>query len=143
MNEISERILKDKLQELEQARRREEMRAFQRGIAQWGERTFGRAEKPVVLIGRALEEFGELFRCLGLKEDGCWLLDIASDTVVDAPEFDHDLTEVADEMSDVVVVLLQAAERYGFCLMEEVERKMEINYGRKWRSNGDGTGQHV
>ena len=47
------------------------------------------------------------------------------------------------EAADVLITLYRVAHCAGFDLQAEVDRKMSINRARKWRSNGDGTGQHI
>lgn len=51
--------------------------------------------------------------------------------------------KVPGEAADVYVVLCQVVGTYGFDLNAEVQRKMKTNRDRRWRSNCDGTGQHI
>jgi NTP pyrophosphatase (non-canonical NTP hydrolase) len=51
--------------------------------------------------------------------------------------------EISGELADCLIVLYQLAEVLGVNLLTAVEEKMAINRERKWRLNGDGTGQHV
>ena len=51
--------------------------------------------------------------------------------------------KVPSECADVLITLYRVAHVAGFDLQAEVDRKMSINRARKWRSNGDGTGQHI
>lgn len=40
--------------------------------------------------------------------------------------------KIAEESADVVIVLMGLAKNQGFDLLEEVERKLEINKAREW-----------
>jgi NTP pyrophosphatase (non-canonical NTP hydrolase) len=50
---------------------------------------------------------------------------------------------IVEEVADVCIVLCQIPEIFGLDLGEAIDRKMQINRAREWRTNGDGTGQHV
>lgn len=55
-----------------------------------------------------------------------------------------DVTEaIAEELADANIVGYHAASILGVVLFDEIDRKMDINRRRRWKSNGDGTGQHV
>lgn len=43
-----------------------------------------------------------------------------------------DKDKIAEEAADVVIVLMGLAKNQGFDLLEEVERKLEINKARTW-----------
>lgn len=50
---------------------------------------------------------------------------------------------VAEELADSEIVNKHAATVMNVNLNSFVQKKMEVNRRRKWKSNGDGTGQHV
>ena len=51
--------------------------------------------------------------------------------------------DVAFECADIVIFMMQIAEKVGYDLLETVDEKMDINEGRKWKRNADGSFQHV
>lgn len=51
--------------------------------------------------------------------------------------------EVADEIADIFIVGYQCFTVLGMDAQECIDRKMKINRARKWKLNGDGTGQHI
>lgn len=51
--------------------------------------------------------------------------------------------EIAEELADASIVGYHAAGILGIVMVDEITRKMDINRRRRWKSNGDGTGQHV
>lgn len=53
-----------------------------------------------------------------------------------------DKDKIPGETADVVIVLCGVAGMRGFDLQAEVDKKMAINRGRRWKANGDGTGYH-
>lgn len=55
----------------------------------------------------------------------------------------HLAESIAEELADANIVGYHAAALLGVVLFDEIDRKMDINRRRKWKSNGDGTGQHV
>lgn len=57
-------------------------------------------------------------------------------------EFGHE-QRARKEAGDVQVTLYGFAARRGFDLGSVTDRVMEINRGRRWMSNGDGTGYHI
>ncbi len=52
-------------------------------------------------------------------------------------------TLIAEEIADANIVSFHAMAILGHDSAREITNKMEINRRRKWKSNGDGTGQHV
>jgi hypothetical protein len=50
--------------------------------------------------------------------------------------------KVPGEAADVFIVLAGLAHTRNFDLQQEVGRKMAVNRQRRWKANGDGTGQH-
>ena len=89
-------------------------------IVKWADETFGIATIEVCFY-RMLSEHKELVEAM---ERG-------------------DYDSARGECADVYVTLVRLADYLGVPLHEEVDRKMAINRARKWRSNGDGTGQHI
>lgn len=51
--------------------------------------------------------------------------------------------QVEEECADILITLYRVASAIGYDLHACVDHKMQINRGRKWKSNGDGTGQHI
>lgn len=91
-------------------------------IYAWARSTFGEPRSNLQIAARALKEMGELIEKLALNDND---------------------PAAAEEVADVVIVLSQIPERLGVDLDLEVDRKMSINRERRWKTNGDGTGQHV
>ena len=85
------------------------------------------------------------------KEFGDITLDTAIERmvkeVIELEDIDLDNTnspeQVSDECADILITLYRIVGCAGFDLHACVDHKMEINRGRKWKSNGDGTGQHI
>lgn len=50
---------------------------------------------------------------------------------------------IAEELADATIVGYHASAILGVMLYEEVDKKMVVNRRRRWKSNSDGTGQHV
>lgn len=93
----------------------------QRTVADWAQATFGAAGSNMRVASRANEEMAELLRAL------------ASDDA-------H--PKAAEEVADVVIVLLRLADRLDVDLMAEIDRKMTINRARQWERDGTGHGYH-
>lgn len=92
-------------------------------ICNWADQTFGKAN-VTSSYKRVLQEFEELqeaFHAPGIYNPG----------------------KLAAECADVLITLYRLAEVIGCDLHDEVDKKMRINRNRTWKSNGDGTGQHV
>jgi hypothetical protein len=94
----------------------------QQTISEWAVKTFGYATRERS-IDRMVEEVEEL------KEVN----------VNGVEAFD----EVSNECADILIILYQVADTFGFNLHACVDHKMEINRSRKWKIAGDGTGQHI
>lgn len=94
----------------------------QRSVSEWIEATFGPAGSNARCAARANEEMAELLRALTSDDDN---------------------PRAAPEMADVVILLYRLATRMGVDLHGEVDRKMAINRGRSWVSDGTGHGYHV
>lgn len=54
-----------------------------------------------------------------------------------------DFEKVSNECADILITLYRVAHCYNFDLHATVDHKMQVNRDRKWKSNGDGTGQHI
>jgi NTP pyrophosphatase (non-canonical NTP hydrolase) len=94
----------------------------QHTICSWADKTFGYAGYEASLR-RMLKEIDEL-KTLKFNEF-------------------KDADKIADECADVLITLYRIANVLNFDLHSCVDHKMEINRSRKWKSNGDGTGQHI
>ena len=94
----------------------------QHTICDWADKTFGYAGVDSS-IARMVKEVEEL-KAIKVTE---W----------------KDYDKVADECADILITLYRIMGVIGFNLHSCVDHKMEINRGRKWKSNGDGTGQHI
>jgi NTP pyrophosphatase (non-canonical NTP hydrolase) len=90
-------------------------------IREWGDATFGAVRDLSALVTRARSELDEL------------------DQAVRA----NDRAEIGREAADVVILLHRLVALLGMDLNVEVDAKMAINRGRKWKPAGDGTGGHV
>jgi hypothetical protein len=91
-------------------------------ISEWAETTFGYCKREAA-INRMLQEVEEL------KKIDLYNLD--------------SFNKMSDECADILITLYRIADCYSFDLHKKVDHKMAINRGRKWKSNGDGTGQHI
>jgi NTP pyrophosphatase (non-canonical NTP hydrolase) len=98
------------------------MRWTQKEITKWAVSTFGEPESVGRIIARGVEEAEEALLAFHDGVPG---------------------SKVVEELADAYIVLCQAAHHLGYNLLEEVERKMEVNKNRVWNLNGDGTAQHV
>lgn len=94
---------------------------LQTDISTWSRETFG-SSTPQVLT-KLQAEFSELLEATQGTEP--------------------DRAEVAKESADVLFMLLQLAENMGYDLLEETQKKFEVNRKRKWKKQPDGTFQHV
>lgn len=95
----------------------------QRSISAWADDTFGDAGSHARTAARANEEMAELLATL--------TNDLRSNE------------KAIDECADIVIILFRLADRMGFDLLAEVDRKMLINRGRTWKRDGSGHGYHV
>lgn len=121
----------------------------QQSISEWGQHTFGKVKDPAVLVGRTFEEFSELLELLLPMEAAPRLKEVTDSlrarlrtpsTVLPASR--NLEAEISDELADVMVVLLQAAESYGVDLLGAVDAKMVVNRARNWKTDMQGVGQH-
>jgi hypothetical protein len=94
----------------------------QRTISEWAVATFGEAGSNARVAARANAEMSELLTKLTM-DDG------------------H--PKAGEEMADVAVCLFRLAERMGYDLLAEVDKKMFVNRARQWELDGPGHGQHV
>jgi NTP pyrophosphatase (non-canonical NTP hydrolase) len=116
----------------------------QTSISEWGAYTFGTAKDPALLVGRALEEFGELASLLLPAKVGSMFRDVITALMkeLETPELSDIGELVSGELADILVVLYQAAEGYGIDLLGAVDEKMTVNRARKWKTSKEGIGQH-
>ena|SRR3990167_4706858 len=97
----------------------------QNSISAWATQTFGPPTTPKKIVERFVEEVVEL------------------DTLSIAQLYSMNLEKIQSECADCLIVLYQVAEAYGFDLLTAVDNKMVINRARKWKTDGDGVGQHI
>lgn len=93
----------------------------QRTISDWATKTFGHPT-PEVAIRRMLKEAKEL-----------------ESKLAEGASYDV----LADEIADVFITGYKAMDTMGFNTYACIDHKMHINRGRRWKLNGDGTGQHI
>lgn len=99
------------------------MHETQRSINDWAIETFGHIKNPQTAIDRMLKEVRELEK-LSRYNDAAY-------------------EEMVDECADILITLYRVMEVLGYNLHACVDHKMQINRARKWKLNGDGTGQHI
>ena len=101
------------------------MHETQQTISDWVIATFGYPKIPEIIIIRMIKECHELENKLrsGPGQKG--------------------YEEYADERADIVICAYHAMTTLGYNLHSCVDHKMQINRARKWKLNGDGTGQHI
>ena len=99
------------------------MHENQKTINDWSIKTFGPVKNMQKSIDRMVEEVNEL----------------QDQAEVDIDDFD----KISNECADILITLYQVATTFGFDLHACVDHKMQINRARKWKLNGDGTGQHI
>lgn len=97
-------------------------------ISDWGNAIFGIPDDVTVLVHRADKEFDELWGTLYVNDCG----QIYTPTA-----------KIAEEITDIVIVLAQACAFIGHDLQEEINKKMAINSVRTWATTAKGVGQHV
>jgi NTP pyrophosphatase (non-canonical NTP hydrolase) len=93
----------------------------QRTISDWASETFGNPT-PEIAIQRMLKECKELENKLS-----------------NGASYD----DLADELADVFITGYKAFDVLGYQAHACIDHKMQINRGRRWKCNGDGTGQHI
>ena len=93
----------------------------QESVNEWASKTFGNPT-PKAAVARMLKEVEEL------KE--LYLSEVSAE-------------EAMRECADILIVLWVVSDTLGGDLQYYVNEKMQINRKRKWKMNGDGTGQHV
>lgn len=94
----------------------------QRTISEWADETFGSAGSNARVAGRANEEMAELIRALTA---------------------DNNHPKAKEEIADIFIVLYRLGTCLGVDVHEEVNRKMQVNRNRTWKSDGTGHGYHV
>lgn len=95
----------------------------QMDICRWARETFGHAELGT-LVARCNEEMAELI------------------TATQGPISKDALRKIVMECADVFIVLCQVADATGLRLEWAIEDKMKTNKARKWKTDGQGVGQH-
>lgn len=98
------------------------MKETQESISTWIEETFGPVGNNARVVARANEEMAEIIRSVTI---------------------DDNHPELAEEMADVIIVFYRIATRLKIDLMNEVDKKMEINRSRQWKLDGSGCGYHT
>lgn len=91
-------------------------------VTVWAEKTFGPPSSNARIAARANEEMAELLRDLTVDDKN---------------------PKAGEEIADIVIVLYRLATRLGCDLMQEIDRKMEVNKQRVWKVGADGHGYHV
>lgn len=91
-------------------------------IVAWADETFGATSSNMRIATRSNEEHAELLRALAV---------------------DDNHPKAAEEIADVVIVLMRLARNLGTTIEAEVERKMAINRARVWKKDNTGHGYHV
>ena len=91
-------------------------------IDAWARVTFGEREDMRTSYERTVKEFREL----------------RDRMIVDPLD-----PKIPEECADVAICMGAILAERGADLQTEIDRKMKINRARKWRLNGDGTGQHI
>jgi len=107
----------------------------QERIHEWAEITFGSPTHLAPLHKRVLSEVDELNQEVGMLGEGLLLKQLRSMLVT--------RRRIGQECADIVITLFRLCGAIGVDLMDEVDKKQTVNEGRKWRSFGDGTGQHI
>lgn len=97
------------------------MKETQKSISDWANATFGSTGSNLRVAIRANEELSELLQVL-VKDD-------------------NDPKAIV-EVADVIIVLMRLAERSGYNIEDEIDRKMAINRARQWVLDGSGCGHH-
>lgn len=100
----------------------QDLRGKQKSITEWSDQTFG-DKSPLQIATRMNNEVAELLTGLANKPDA--------------------IEHHAGECADVLIMLLQVAEKLGVDIEAELDRKMHVNRNRKWAVNAAGKAQHV
>ncbi len=98
------------------------MKENQDTITGWANATFGPAGSNARVAARANEEMAELLRALTV---------------------DDNHPKAAEEVADVVIILYRLASRLGVDLLEEVDRKMDVNRAREWKLDNTGHVRYI
>jgi NTP pyrophosphatase (non-canonical NTP hydrolase) len=94
----------------------------QKSISEWAIKTFGQPITTDIIFDRFMSEITELSERFSDCRD---------------PEY------LKDECADCLIILYQFCQESGFDLHDAVDQKMTINRNRKWKTKGDGVGQHI
>lgn len=113
-------------------------------IGQWIEETFpgGDPASPRKSL-RLMEEVAELCKACGANYDEVEAAVESVFKVMSATERRPEPENVPAEAADAYIVLCGLAKLKGFSLDDATDAKMQINRGRRWKANGDGTGYHI
>lgn len=119
-------------------------------VGEWAVKQFGKPT-PLAVLRRMCDEVLEGMELCVVKSEATRTMFKAFrvglgylDKYAHTPEDQLRLAEpIAEELADATIVGYHAASILGVVMFDEIDRKMDINRRRKWKSNGDGTGQHV
>lgn len=94
---------------------------LQRDIALWAQQTFDKPDQDhrLTKLGNEFEELRRLTTTDRANQAG-----------------------IADECADIMHLMFQIAEAWGFDLLDETRKKFEVNKQRTWAAQPDGTYQH-
>ena len=98
------------------------MTETEQSVAAWADETFAAATSNIRIAVRANEEMAELLRALSMDDAN---------------------PKAAEEIADVVIILIRLARNLGTNIRSEIDRKMEINRRRHWKKDKTGHGYHV
>lgn len=126
------------------------MHETQDTIGPWAVETFGRPT-PLAVLRRSCDEILEAMEVCVVNNEATRTMFKAMrmglehlDKYAHTQDVLHRLAHrIAEEIADSEIVNKHAAYVLKVDLQTYIDRKMEINRRRKWKSNGDGTGQHV
>ena len=119
-------------------------------VGQWAVNQFGRPT-PLAVLRRMCDEVLEGMELCVVGNEATRTMFKAFrmglehlDKYAHTPETQLQLAApIAEEIADANIVSYHAMKILGKYIGEEIDRKMEINRRRRWKTNGDGTGQHV
>ena len=116
---------------------RDDMSTLQYEISAWANETFPDSAMPGVMA-HLIEEVEELFEATQSAEEAAKRND-------DDPDmYAVKVDEVADECADVMHLLFQVADMYGFDLLAATRLKLKVNKARTWgKPDNNGVVRHV
>ncbi len=111
--------------------RAKSFRETQSSITQWADETFGKIQDPKTAIKRLLEEVKEF-------------TDYA-EAILELPGPPNALQQIdlVKEIADIIIVSYRLASIWNMDLQLNVDLKMSINRGRRWKKDGTGHGYHI